>query len=411
MRKLGQILLAKGWVTRSQLERAFANQKAVGGGLDTCLLEMNALSEERLAEALAQRYAVPAVDVETLRGVPEEVLAVVPERVASRCSAVPFAALGTVVRVAMQNPEDLGCIDELSFSVGRRVEVHVATEVRLAEALERYYKKERPSRLATLADQLNRIRYLWRERDDVKPGEGLPTLAMPRPILDAPELPTPAIDPPARSPEPPTPAESPPAPAGRPRRPPPPPSSVRLSPAESRRLGRGEQRLLTPDDLPEAFEETQRQLGGARDRDTVGRALLSLAEQLFERTALLAVFKDHVEGWMADPQADSVRFERFRAPLDRPSVFLNLKTGIPYHLGPLPDSPIHRSLLRCWDGEMPAGALLVPVRLSGRLVAVLYGDRRGEPLGQVPTDRFRTLAEHAARALERCILLKKKNLG
>ena len=116
-------MLAKGWVTRSQLERAFANQQAVGGGLDTCLLEMNALSEERLAEALAQRYGVPAVDVETLRGVPEEVRAVVPQRVAERCSAVPFAALGTLVRVAMQNPEDLGCLDELSFSVGRRIEV------------------------------------------------------------------------------------------------------------------------------------------------------------------------------------------------------------------------------------------------------------------------------------------------
>jgi hypothetical protein len=54
MGKLGQILVARGWITVQQLTRALKNQNVVGGRLGTCLLEMDALSEELLARGLAE---------------------------------------------------------------------------------------------------------------------------------------------------------------------------------------------------------------------------------------------------------------------------------------------------------------------------------------------------------------------
>lgn len=427
MQKLGKILLAKGWATRSQLERAQSNQTTIGGGLDTCLLEMGAVSEERLLEALARSQGVPAVEVETLRDIPEEVVKLLPERVARRCAAVPFEAMGTSVKVAMQDPNDLACQDEVAFATGKRIEVHVGTEVRIAEALERYYGKERSSRLATLAEQLNRARYLWREREPKSAaaagGHGV-NFRSPAPLRDAPALPD-VVPPASGTSASPSSGESstPPAadaprqiPVARPK-PSAPPTSVRLTDEENQRIFRRDDKgakpaeALSTEELDDAFDEAERQLQGARERDTVGRALLHVADRVFDRTALLAVRKDRIEGWMADPGADPDRFDRLSLSSKEPSVFLNLSQGIPFHLGPLPDSPLHRTLLGVWGGEMPQGAFLQPVRLRDRLVAVLYGDRRQAPPGAVPTRRFQTLAEQAATALERCIMLKKKGMG
>lgn len=417
MQKLGDILLAKGWVTRSQIERALSNQKTIGGSLDTCLLEMSAVSEERLLDALAQAHGLPAAKVDTLRDVPEETLELLPERVARRCAAVPFEALATTLKVVMQNPDDLSCQDEIAFATGKRIEIYVSTEVRVAEALERHYGKERSSRLSTLAEQLNRARYFWRGRKQkaaVVSRE--PDFDEPFDLGDAPPLPQVA----ARASEPEIPSTDDGAerelPVARPKPSPARPTSVQLTDEENQRIFRGRSRdapqaEATAEDLDDAFDEAERQLQGARERDTVGRALLHAAERVFERAALLAVRKDRLEGWMAGPRADADRFERLSLPLEEPSVFLNVSRGIPYHLGPLPDSPIHRALMDVWDGRLPQGAFVLPVRLKDRLVTVLYGDRGDAPPGHVPTRRFQDLADRAAAALERCIVLKKKGMG
>jgi hypothetical protein len=48
MSKLGQLLVARGWITVQQLTRALQNQGVVGGRLGTCLIEADALSEDNL---------------------------------------------------------------------------------------------------------------------------------------------------------------------------------------------------------------------------------------------------------------------------------------------------------------------------------------------------------------------------
>jgi Type II secretion system (T2SS), protein E, N-terminal domain len=175
MGKLGQLLVARGWITVQQLTRALQNQNAVGGRLGTCLLEMEVLSEELLARALSELLGVPAAVVEDLRGIPDEVLRLIPEKLARRCRAIPFRVAGGRVDVAMQDPRNLVCQDEVAFACGRRVKVHVLHEVRVYEALQRYYREECPSRYGILLDRLNRARYMWGARDGgARPPPGTP---------------------------------------------------------------------------------------------------------------------------------------------------------------------------------------------------------------------------------------------
>ncbi len=176
MGKLGQLLVARGWITVQQLTRALQNQNAVGGRIGTCLLEMDVLGEDLLARSLSEQLGVPAAVIEDLRGIPDEVLRLIPEKLARRCRAVPFRVAGGRLDVAMQDPRNLVCQDEIAFACGRRVKVHVLHELRIFEAMQRYYREECPSRYSLLIDRLNRARYLWPSKEGAaRPAPGTPT--------------------------------------------------------------------------------------------------------------------------------------------------------------------------------------------------------------------------------------------
>ncbi|MFY9826645.1 MAG: hypothetical protein WAM82_35120, partial [Thermoanaerobaculia bacterium] len=161
MAKLGQLLVARGWITVQQLTRALKNQNVAGGRLGTCLLEMDALSEDLLLKGLAEQHGVPAAGLDDLRGVPDEVLELIPDKLARRLRCVPFRVEGSRLDLAVTDPRNLSAQDEIAFASGKRVKVLVAPEIRILEALEKYYGEECPSRFGNVLDRLNRARFLW----------------------------------------------------------------------------------------------------------------------------------------------------------------------------------------------------------------------------------------------------------
>lgn len=453
MPSLPQILLGRDWASRRSLRQALEHRRDLGGSLEVCLLETGSVSEERLLRALSELHGVPWAEVEALREAPAEVAALLGPRLAGRVRAVPFHLAGTAVHVAMEDPGDLAAQDEVAFACGKRIHVHVSHEGRIAEALDRFYGIEPSSRMAALVDKLNRSRYLWGDQDDGERRAGReadegPELFESAGGLDVPELPDPASD---LFPEPVAsgrgkPAAESPGPPGEPtsgvsaeetgrrqelQRPQtrvrkPAPRSIQLSPEERRKLYGGRARREAAAETPaaggepeapgaggempsEPFAAAFQRLETARDRDRAGDALLDLLASQFRRFALLVLRGDRIEGWRG--RGEGVRRDELRElsiPLDRPSVFLNLRQGSPFHLGPLPPFPAHQPLGRALGG-MPEECLAVPVRLRGRLVLVLYGDRVDEALAGVPVHRFQELAERAGAAMERAILLKKQS--
>ncbi|MBP7587517.1 MAG: hypothetical protein KBA72_06170, partial [Thermoanaerobaculia bacterium] len=117
--RLGELVEKRGQITREQLLRALRNQKVLGGRLGTCLLEIEALSEEQLCSALAEQFAMPCATPEDLRGIPDDVLEMLPAKVARRCHAIAFRASSTQVKVALIDARNLAYQDEISFVVGK----------------------------------------------------------------------------------------------------------------------------------------------------------------------------------------------------------------------------------------------------------------------------------------------------
>ncbi|HEX3530963.1 MAG TPA: hypothetical protein VH988_28200 [Thermoanaerobaculia bacterium] len=456
MGKLGQLLVARGWITVQQLTRALQNQGVVGGRLGTCLIEMDALSEDNLLKALAEHLGVPAVNLDDLRGIPEEVLGLVPDKLARRCRAVPFRLEGSRLDLAMMDGRNLACQDEIAFATGKRVKVHVAHELRILEALEKYYKEECPSRYSLLADRLNRARYFW-ERPESK-AESVTTLATPfedllgnrrrpnamtppPPLPDLPSLtepprPRPATaavpapplippPPPARPrpvtqtlqappppprqqtarPAAPVPALKPPPPAAEPPKPAAPPrtraNSVPLTPEE--RAAFGVPPVTGP--APTTIEELEKTLAAAKDPDDVGRIVLTFLLRDHTHAALFQAGRDKITAWQAQGEGiDPKIFARYSVGFDQPSLFLNLREGSGVYLGPLPPMPAHRELARSWGGDLPRDCVMLPVRMKDRVVAVIYADGAKK----VDLVLLQRLATATAVALGRCILLKKQ---
>lgn len=420
MGKLGQVLVARGWITVQQLNRALRHQQLAGGRLGTCLMELDSLPEELLVRGLAELHGVPAVSGDDLRHVPDEVLALIPDKLARRCRAVAFRLESSRLDVAMTDPRNLSAQDEIAFASGKRVRIHVAPEIRVLEALERYYGEELPSRMSLVLDRLNRARYLWERKQEV-PDEpfaaavqagvdpffqpAAPRLAPPLPNAVAPaprRVPAPRPAPP----RPPAPVEkAEPAPAPKPV-PPPRPVVIALTPDEQRELGTGPVAVAEPTSI----EEAEAALAKAESLDQVAAAVLAFLGRTYRRVALFRIGRDRVTGWTAqgvgvDPDA----FARFAVGFDQPSLFLNLRQGSGFHLGPLPPMPAHRELARTWGGDLPRDCALLPVRVRGRMVTVIYCDGAQKGIGSIDLPAMQRLLAAVTAAYERSILAKKKS--
>ncbi len=469
MAKLGQLLVARGWITVQQLNRALQNQVVTGGRLGTSLLDMDALSEESLLKGLAEQLGVPAVLVDDLRNIPAEVLALVPEKVARRGRAIPFRLVGGRLDVAMMDPRNLATQDEVAFACGKRVNVHVAHELRILEALERHYSEEMPSRLNRLVERLSRARFFWdrsagpeteapkgavdelprmiplsvpqgtlskRYRPTGMPG----TAGLPDPGEAPRTPPRPDVMPLAKNATPlpgsvplPVPVQ-PPEPPARPRPVAPPPpilKTVTLTEAERAALNTPSPQperqpepvaaaataapaARTPPAAPEgpaSADEVEEALSRTADREEVGRIALGLMVRSYRRAALFQVARERVSAWMAQGELDLPIFQTFSVGFDQPSIFLNLRQGSALYLGPLPPMPAHRELARAWGGELPRDCVLLPVRIKDRLVAVLYADggtTKAGKAGGIDLPQLNRLAASTGTALERCILHRKR---
>ncbi len=379
---IGQLLLDHGWITDEQLSSALSRQRELGGRLGTALLEMGAVSEDVLVTALAEQSDLPPADIDELRKIPQPVLDLLPAKVAVRHEAIPFRTGRGRVHLAMQNEPDIPALDELSFVLGRRAIIHIANEVRIHEALERYYGNDSPIRFSNLLDRLNHSR-------------------------DHPAKPEPkAAAKPAKRPAPRAGADASPRPAAAATQPPPPrPTSVPLSQDEKKAL----RRLQSRDRVKPLSEDgIQRALQAAKSADDIGVALLGFLGQEFLRLLLFRVGQGRVRGWMGrSPAFDEYGFRNWTVGFDEPSVFLNLRQGAEFFLGRLPAMPAHERLLKCWRGALDTECAVFPVKVRNRLVCAIYGDRDSLGLAGFDVSSVQRLTAKSAIAFEMLLMQRK----
>ncbi len=139
MSRLGELLLRDQIISPEQLQRAQEESRRSGDRLGNSLVKLGAIQEEELTQFLSRQYGVPAINLAEF-DIEPDVIALVSKDVAMRHKVVPVNRAGNSLIIAMSDPSNILAIDDLKFVTGYNIEVVVASEVALAEAVTKYYE-------------------------------------------------------------------------------------------------------------------------------------------------------------------------------------------------------------------------------------------------------------------------------
>lgn len=137
-KRLGAVLLERGYVNDDALQQAISRHSEVGGRLAEVLVQIGVISEQRIARAVEESIGIPLVMLPRVDVMPEA-LAKVPSNTAYEVGALPFALDGNRLRVAFDDPLDALALEEVEDVSGCVVEPYQAMHKELQWALATYY--------------------------------------------------------------------------------------------------------------------------------------------------------------------------------------------------------------------------------------------------------------------------------
>lgn len=136
--RLGDRLVESGLISMQQLEKALAKHAITGEKLGQTLVAMGFLQPDDLMKTLAADAGIPYVmltDVE-----PEHsAIAIVPENIARRHTALPLRQENGRLLVAMDNPFDMEAVTAIERASGRPIKVVAAPRDSITSLLRRAY--------------------------------------------------------------------------------------------------------------------------------------------------------------------------------------------------------------------------------------------------------------------------------
>jgi len=153
-RRLGDILVEMGFISRDELEMAAVEASKTGAMLGEVLLRLDWVTDEDLQAAIAVQSGVEILDTAETQ-IDFALVGRVPYEFASRFEILPVAEQNGVVVAATANPFDVLAKDKLARLLGARVECRVAPREWVLGAVDLYYKTA-----LTIDEDIERILHL-----------------------------------------------------------------------------------------------------------------------------------------------------------------------------------------------------------------------------------------------------------
>jgi hypothetical protein len=391
--KLGEIFIQKGIISTSQLGEALHAQLIYGGHLGTCLVELGYVDEDQLGSALSEVFKVPFATADRLSNIPRSVIRSVPAKLVEKLNAIPFERHVNKISIAMIDPTDLPAIDEMSFATGCRIIPCVAPEVRIAQAMERYYGIQRRLRYITVCNELDRTRQITGEHSvtgvsrSSRPAAVGVTSTAPR---SAPSVRVGVMDTLLASPD---------------------STAVDMAPGRPGGQARPASPVDRTNDQGDAVWSPVKGISdllcGVECADAAIETALDYASRSVERCMLFTVSSTTavVRSWRR-LRLDRDRVRSLGFCITEEPVF-QLFLGDGFYRGPLPREACFRGIHEALGVEPPSEILVIPTYLEDRLVAIFYGDSLTGSGIEGDTEDYRRLVRKLAIALS-IIILKRR---
>ena len=144
--RLGELLVRNNLLTQEQVNKAVSEQKMNKERFVATLIRLKYINEDDLSAFLSRQYGAPAINLAEFE-VDTDVVKLTSGDVVQKYHLVPINRAGSTLIVAMSDPSNIFAIDDIKFMTGHNVEVVVATESAIKDAIDRYYDQS-----ASLAD-------------------------------------------------------------------------------------------------------------------------------------------------------------------------------------------------------------------------------------------------------------------
>ncbi|HHF08626.1 MAG TPA: general secretion pathway protein GspE, partial [Kosmotoga arenicorallina] len=128
-KRLGELLLERGFITPGALQQAVSIQQKVGKPLGEVLVGMGLISWEDIYTALSDQYGIELME-EVPNLIPTELLKMIPKSVAERLRVIPVEYLpeeNTLVVITTEVLKVPQIQKEISFLTGHKVKVYLTT--------------------------------------------------------------------------------------------------------------------------------------------------------------------------------------------------------------------------------------------------------------------------------------------
>ena len=151
--RLGDLLVHENIISSEQLDHALTDQRSSGRKLGDTLIALGFISEPQLLRFLAQQLNIPFLDI-AQRQINAEQAQIIPETYARRYRAIVLEADENEVLLGMSDPTDLGGLDQLGpFVAPRTIELAIVQENQILEAFDAVYRRTQD--IASFAEKLD----------------------------------------------------------------------------------------------------------------------------------------------------------------------------------------------------------------------------------------------------------------
>ena len=152
IKKLGEILVEEGLISREQLEKALLEQSRTDQLLGRILIDLKMVRESDLMAALAKQIGFRFVDLTDFQ-IDGTAAMLIPEQVARRYR-LPIGYEEERLLVAMADPANLFALDDIRTITGMEVQPVVATAADIETAIRKYSRlDESVQKMATEASE------------------------------------------------------------------------------------------------------------------------------------------------------------------------------------------------------------------------------------------------------------------
>ncbi|MFQ5901290.1 MAG: ATPase, T2SS/T4P/T4SS family [Thermodesulfobacteriota bacterium] len=142
-KKLGEILIDSGIITREQLSLSLEAQKKTGKRLGETLVGSGFITEVDIARTLSTQLGIPYTNLASALVEPEAI-ELIQESLAEKHLMLPLSVDRQVITIAMADPLNFEAINDLRFVTNKDVKPTVSTPTEIKKAIQRYYHLSEP---------------------------------------------------------------------------------------------------------------------------------------------------------------------------------------------------------------------------------------------------------------------------